>query len=209
MQEDNEDMISEDNLLPISALQHFFYCPRQCALIHIEQQWSDNLFTAEGNVLHDRVDRQEHEIRQGIRFEYSVLLRSKEHGLIGKADLVEYHGRVPVPVEHKRGRPKPDYCDMVQLCAQALCLEEMLNVSVPQGAIFYGQPRRRQIVAFDLKLRDETVAVINQVRALLETGKTPRAEYDKKKCRACSLLEICMPEMRMVSVEKYIQDALV
>lgn len=201
-------MVGEADLIPVSALQHFLFCPRQCALIHIEQQWSDNLFTAEGNVLHERVDRQDHEIRQGIRYEYSVPLRSMKLGLIGKADLVEYHDEGPVPVEHKRGRPKPDHCDWVQLCAQALCLEEMQSVAVTRGAIFYGQPRRRQIVDFDENLRAETVAVISQVRDLLNSGKTPPAEYDNKKCKACSLFEICMPQVNRGSVERYIQEAL-
>ena len=137
-------MFSDADLLPLSALQHFIYCPRQCALIHLEQQWTENRFTAEGRAQHDRVDRPEHEIRDGIRTEYAVLLRSLTLGLIGKADAIEFQHhpadgdfkseisnlRSPggvFPVEHKRGRPKPTHCDWVQLCAQALCLEEMLG----------------------------------------------------------------------------------
>ena len=137
---------SDSDLLPLSDLQHFLYCPRQCALILLEQQWTENRFTAEGRAQHDRVDRPEHETRDGIRTEYAVLLRSLRLGLIGKADAIEFHEDKIFPVEHKRGRPKPTPCDLVQLCAQALCLEETLDVKIREGAIFYGLPRRRQPV---------------------------------------------------------------
>jgi len=154
----------EDNLLSLSALQHYIYCPRQCALIHIEQQWVENRFTAEGRAQHERVDRQDHKTRDGVRIEYAVPLRSLQLGLIGKADAIEFHpdyenskpdsSGLVYPVEHKRGRPKPTHCDWVQLCAQALCLEEMMNIEILEGAVFYGQPRRRQVVVFDSALRD-------------------------------------------------------
>lgn len=204
---------SDSDLLPLSALQHYIYCPRQCALIHVEQQWTENRFTAEGRAQHDRVDRPEHETRDGIRTEYAVLLRSLRLGLIGKADVVEFHpdltsqisdlkspGRV-FPVEHKRGRPKPTHCDWVQLCAQALCLEEMMGIEIPDGAIFYGQPRRRQNVEFTPELRAETGETAQKLHKLIQSGKTPSAEYDKKKCDACSLLETCMPHKQRAVVE--------
>ncbi len=210
---------SEDQLLPLSALQHLHYCERQCALIHLEQLWVENFFTAAGRVMHDRVDRPEHEVRDGIRVEFAVPLKSMELGLIGKADVVEYHSTnsdseadvpqlIPYPVEHKRGKPKPTRCDEVQLCAQALCLEEMMNLNVGSGAIFYGKPRRRVVVEFSESLRDETKAVAERLHALISCGETPAADYDKKKCSACSLLELCMPKKSGTSVEHYIQEAL-
>lgn len=202
---------SDSDLLPLSALQHILYCPRQCALIHLEHQWTENRFTAEGRAQHDRVDRPEHETRDGIRYEYAVLLRSLELGLIGKADVVEFHpsekGPRPFPVEHKRGRPKPTHCDWVQLCAQALCLEETLGVEVEAGAIFYGQPRRRQPVEFTSELRAETKATAKALHKLIASGKTPPAEYDKKKCEACSLIETCLPKKHQ-SVTAYLTSAL-
>ena len=198
---------SDSDLLPLSALQHFIYCPRQCALIHLEQQWVENRFTAEGRAQHDRVDRPEHETRDGIRYEYAVLLRSLRLGLIGKADVIEFHEDKVFPVEHKRGRPKPTHCDWVQLCAQALCLEETLGVEIREGAIFYGLPRRRQPVEFTPELRAETEQTAAALHALIQSGKTPPAEYIEKKCAACSLFETCMPQKhRNVSI--YLREAL-
>ncbi|MBU0679115.1 MAG: CRISPR-associated protein Cas4 [Verrucomicrobia bacterium] len=208
---------SEDELIPLSALQHYAYCPRQCALIHIEQQWSENRFTAEGRVGHQRVDKPESETRGDTRMEYAVPLRSLTYGVTGKADVIEYHRSdavppfwQPYPVEHKRGRPKPDRCDEVQLCAQAFCIEEMLACSVPQGAIFYGQPRRRHMVAFSEDLRTETMAAINAVRELLDKGNTPPPVYERKKCDSCSLKDICIPDGvgESRSAAKYLLEAL-
>ena len=204
-------MFTDADLIPLSALQHYVYCPRQCALIHLEQQWAENRFTAEGRAQHERVDRPEHETRNGIRYEYAVMLRSLRFGLIGKADAVEFHESEKAlrvfPVEHKRGRPKPTHCDWVQLCAQAICLEEMLGVIVERGAVFYGKPRRRQEVEFTPELRAETEAVIVQIRGMLSTKKTPAAVYEKKKCEACSLIEICMP-MKHKKVSDYLEAML-
>lgn len=229
-------MFDEADLLPLSALQHYVYCPRQCALIHVEQQWSENRFTAEGRAQHDRVDRPEHEVRDGVRLEYAVPLRSLRLGLIGKADVVEFHppdeiqhlksqipdfkagmveseapsSKSPVrvfPVEHKRGKPKPDHCDWVQLCAQAICLEEMMQVEIPEGAIFYGQPRRRQNVEFTPELRTETETIAGKLHELIQSGKTPPPDYDEKKCSACSLFDICMPEKHR-PVSAYLADVL-
>lgn len=198
---------SDSDLLPLSALQHFIYCPRQCALIHLEQQWMENRFTAEGRAQHNRVDRPEHEIRDGIRTEYAVLLRSLKLGLIGKADAVEFDGGRIFPVEHKRGRPKPTHCDWIQLCAQAMCLEEMLDLEIGSGAIFYGQPRRRESVEFTSELRAETEKTAQQLHALIRSGKTPSAEYEKKKCEACSLIEICMPRKHRC-VSDYLREVV-
>ena len=132
---------NEDDLIQLSALQHLVFCERQCALIHIEQLWSENLFTAEGRIMHDKVDTANRESRGNIRIEYGVPMRSLRLGLIGKADAVEFHRNgdkwIPFPVEYKRGKPKGGNCDKVQLCAQALCLEEMMNVEIPVGVLFY------------------------------------------------------------------------
>jgi len=188
----------EDELLPLSALQHLVFCERQCALIHIEQLWSENVLTAEGRIMHEKADSNKYESRGNVRIDYSVPLRSLRLGLIGKADVVEFHKHgvkwIPFPVEYKRGKPKMNDCDKVQLCAQAICLEEMLNVEIQQGALFYGQTRRREDVVFDEELRQETEDVAKKVHMLIESGVTPKAEYSKK-CKKCSLYELCMPKV--------------
>jgi len=205
---------SEDNLIMLSALQHFVFCERQCALIHIEQLWTENLFTAEGRIMHDKADSNKFESRGNVRIDYSVPMRSLRLGLIGKADVVEFHKRddgtwLPFPVEYKRGKPKMDDCDRVQLCAQAICLEEMLNVDMPAGALFYGQTRRREDVVFDDRLRSETAEISESVHELIASGVTPKAEYAKK-CEKCSLLELCMPKTcgKAKSVSKYLLTAM-
>ncbi|MGA1842350.1 MAG: CRISPR-associated protein Cas4 [bacterium] len=192
-------MYSEEDLIQLSSLQHFVFCERQCALIHIEQLWDENLFTAEGRIMHDKVDTADRESRGNIRIEYGVPLRSLRLGLIGKADVVEFHRMdngiwMPFPVEYKRGKPKMDDCDKVQLCAQAICLEEMLNVEIKNGALFYGRTRRREDVVFDNELRLETEETAKKVRALVESEKTPKPEYSKK-CQRCSLYDRCLPKV--------------
>ncbi|MCL4491533.1 MAG: CRISPR-associated protein Cas4 [Nitrospirae bacterium] len=205
---------STDDFIMLSALQHYAYCPRQCALIHIEQIWNENLFTAEGRLMHDKADSNKHESRGNVRIDYSVPLRSFRLGLIGKADVVEFHRQddgiwLPFPVEYKRGKPKSDDCDRVQLCAQAICLEEMLNVEIKEGALFYGQTRRREDVIFDTALRQETEDTAKKVHELIKSGITPKAEYSKK-CERCSLLEVCMPKTcgKARSVSKYLLSAI-
>jgi len=187
-----------DDLVPLSALQHHLFCPRQCALIHVERQWAENALTAEGRVAHAAVHAPGAERRKGVKVVTGMPLRSRALGLVGVADVVELHategGLVPVPIEHKRGRPKAHRADEVQLCAQGLCLEEMLGVAVPGGALFYGQTRRRLDVAFDAGLRALTEAVAGEVRALLAEGRTPVAIYEAKRCDSCSLLGICRPK---------------
>lgn len=189
---------ADSALAPLSALQHLAFCPRQCALIHLEGAWAENLLTAEGRVLHERVDEAPGETRRGVRVARGVALRSLRLGLIGKADVVEFRARrsgppQPYPVEYKRGKPKPHDADRVQLCAQALCLEEMLGVPVPRGALFYGEPRRRQEVAFDDALRARTEETAHALHALLAGGVTPPPEPGPK-CRSCSLEPICLPK---------------
>jgi CRISPR-associated exonuclease Cas4 len=202
-------VFAEDQLLPVSALQHFVFCPRQCALIHTDQVWQENRLTAEGRLLHERVHEAENESRGDVRIVRGLRLRSLALGVVGIADVVEFHragpseggvvpgipGRWrPYPVEYKRGRPKPDECDAVQLCAQALCLEEMLDTTVDEGSIFYGKPRRRQVVAVDAALRTFCEEIAAKTRELLDEGTLPEPVYGKK-CKACSLLPECMPRV--------------
>ncbi|HNX73721.1 MAG TPA: CRISPR-associated protein Cas4 [Spirochaetales bacterium] len=193
-------MYSEDDLVLLSALQHILFCERQFALIHIEQIWEENFFTAEGDVLHERVDAEHHESRKLFRQEYGMAVRSLERGLVGKCDLVELYlssgGTVAaaVPVEFKRGRNKEEDVDRVQLCAQALCLEEMFGVSVPIGQLYYLQEHRRTTVDIDGKLRAKTTELVARIQQLQISGMTPPALYEKRKCDRCSLLEVCMPK---------------
>ena len=208
---------TEDDLLPLSGLQHLAFCVRQCALIHIEQAWAENLFTAEGRVMHERVHEADRESRGDIRVEYSMPLRSLRLGLIAKADVVEFHRNrgasggkwQPFPVEYKRGRPKKDNVDKVQLCAQALCLEEMLSVGVPSGALFYGKTRHRQNVDFDAGLRSETEDTAKRFHVLVEAGKTPKPVYGKK-CANCSMKHLCLPKTveKSRSIDSYLMDAM-
>lgn len=193
-------MYNEDDLILISALQHVLFCERQYALIHIEQVWKENFFTAEGKVLHERVDVEHHESRRLFRQEFGMAIRSLERGLIGKCDLVEVYlapgGGVveAIPVEFKRGKGKEENVDRVQLCAQALCLEEMFSIEVPRGQLYYLQEHRRTSVELDGALRTETIGLAGQIRSLLNAGGTPPALYEKRKCDRCSLIELCMPK---------------
>lgn len=202
-------MFSEDDLLPISALQHLLFCPRQCALIHLEQIWLENHLTLEGRHLHDKTDRGRTSRRGSLRTTRSMPLRSLTLGIFGKADVVEFESGVPLPVEYKRGKPKKDGSDRVQLCAQALCLEEMLAVSIPSGAIFYGITRRREPVEFDATLRSQTLDAIARLHELIASGITPPAIREKK-CERCSLLRLCMPEIlgNAAVVQTYLRRSL-
>jgi CRISPR-associated exonuclease Cas4 len=203
---------SEDDLLPLSALQHLRFCERQCALIHLEGLWAENRLTVEGSHLHRKVHEGPDDSRRDVRTTRGMPLRSLRLGLVGQADAVEFHRRaevdagppgvrlegtagewVPFPVEYKRGRPKRDRSDELQLCAQALCLEEMLGVPVARGALFYGETRRRRDVEFDAGLRSETEDTAARLHRLIESGVTPRAAREPK-CESCSLLHLCLPE---------------
>lgn len=197
----------------ISALQHCLFCRRQCALIHSEGVWQENFLTASGRTMHERVDMVVAETRRDVHIATSLRLVSHRLGVMGVADMVEFH-RVesaenaegvaiaahlprqngwwrPYPVEYKRGRPKAHRADEVQLCAQAICLEEMLEVAIGEGALFYGEPRRRTVVAFDDELRALTAAVACDVRELLHSGETP-PPVRTDGCEACSLNGYCL-----------------
>jgi len=228
-------MYDEDELLPISALQHLAFCERQWGLIHLEGVWEENLLTAEGRQLHDRADEDQTEVRGNLRIARALRLRSLRLGLTGKADVVEFHRLAkaeekgvsqearpvavrlegvpglwePLIVEYKRGKPKLDRCDEVQLCAQALCLEEMLGVSIISGSFFYGEPRRRCDVPLDKTLRGETEVLIARLHELNRAEKTPPPQYTQK-CKSCSLINVCLPKAtgKRESVRVYLSRAI-
>lgn len=182
----------DDNTRPLSGLQHLAFCPRQWALIHLEQVWVENAKTAEGRLLHERADLPGESRRGRIRTVRGMWLRSESLRLTGRADIVEFRPE-PYPVEYKRGKNKPTDCDLVQLCAQALCLEEMLQTTIPKGAIFYGDPRRRIEVDFSSELRTRTVSLTVSMHEFYRNRETPPAQPGPH-CRNCSLVHICLPD---------------
>lgn len=218
-------MFSEDDLLPLSALQHLIFCERRAALVHIEGLWAENTATLEGTHLHEKAHDPGHETRGEVRTARGVALRSLRLGLSGKADVIEFHreenahrgcelldapGRWrPYPVEYKRGKLRKEDGYEVQLCAQALCLEEMLGCSIPDGALYFGKTRRRLEVAFDTQLRAETEAAAARLHALIASGVTPRA-FREPKCERCSLLQHCLPVGNAPgrSAARYVQAAI-
>ena len=185
-----------DHPIMLSALQHYSYCPRQCALIHQEQTFTDNVFTIRGHLAHERVDSGESGIEYGVRVERALPLFSERYGLVGKADVVEFlDDGTPYPVEYKQGKRQQKLHDEVQLAAQALCLEEMTGKIVPEGAIFHHKTRRRRVVPITPALREHTLHLITQVRALLDSGAMPAPVDDSALCQACSLAEVCQPDL--------------
>ncbi len=216
---------SDDDLLAISGIQHFAYCQRQWALIHIEKQWSENLLTVEGKQLHERVDNPDFfEARGGILTARSVPLSSYTLGFYGVADIVEFHavekdgitlsGRQgkwsPVPIEYKRGKPKKDIIDEVQLCTQAMCLEEMLYTNINYGYIYYGETKHRTKVVFDEELRKQVIKFSEQMHSLFEKQITPKAITTDKNCKSCSLVDVCLPKLgiKQSNVNNYIKKYL-
>lgn len=192
-------MYSENQLLPISALQHLIFCERQCALIHVEQLWAENVLTVEGRQLHEKAHDGKSETAGNIRIARSLWLRSNQLGLIGQADIVEFHddGAV-IPVEYKRGKPKKDDSDRVQICAQAMCLEEMLDTSIDQAFLFYGTKQRRTKVDIDGPVRTMTRSKIDRLRQMIDRRETPVATRVPK-CDKCSLLELCIPDSQRLA----------
>ncbi|MEP3478560.1 MAG: CRISPR-associated protein Cas4 [Fuerstiella sp.] len=253
-------MYSEDDLLPISALQHLLFCERQTALIHIERQWEDNRFTAEGNVLHKKADAAKSETRDGVRITRGLPVHSFQLGLFGVCDVVQFqppdsqqqnqlslpkrieselqlvlrrrpdhHGTdgnevcaevgsgnvmapfakwTITPIEYKRGKPKSNDCDRVQLCAQAMSLEEMLSVQIGRGDLFYGKQQRRTEVIFDEQLRTTTIDTTKRLHQLIRSRLTPTAVKENK-CDTCSLLSVCMPPSpKRKSASQYLKTML-
>jgi CRISPR-associated exonuclease Cas4 len=181
-----------DDLVMISALEHYSYCARQCALIHVEQTFDENLYTLRGRAVHERVDEPAVEFQEGVRVERALPLWSKRLGLIGKADVVEFHGPTPYPVEYKHGSKREREYDDLQLCAQAICLEEMTGRAVPRGAIYYHSSRRRREVEFAEMLRVEVDRATAEIRKMVGEKILPPPVNDNR-CRHCSLRESCMP----------------
>lgn len=189
---------SDDDIIQLSAIQHFAFCERQCYLIHAEQLWCENYSTISGQLVHERSDSGETSYTEdGIRQVRSLLLFSRRFGLSGRADLVEFddrHGRKVYPVEYKLGAPKSNDCDAVQLCAQAFCLEEMLGISIREGAIFYHRIRRRDFFPLTDDLREKTAERIRQTHQLLRQEQPP-PPCEKKSCSNCSLMDLCFPQL--------------
>jgi CRISPR-associated exonuclease Cas4 len=219
-------MFTEDDLIMISALQHYVYCPRQCALIHVEDAWHENVFTVRGDILHEKVDTDTYETRGTKKTVRGLRIHSFRLGIVGRCDVVEFKELPPygipysgtktgrgldlsreevIPVEFKSGEPKGNISDKVQLCAQAICLEEMLNTTIMRGAFFYGKIRRRDVVEIDNELRLQTESIIASVREIVSKKIVPPAEYAAK-CRNCSLYSICQPKaMNQRKLHNYIK----
>lgn len=212
-----------DELLPLSGIQHFVFCRRQWALIHVERQWQDNALTAEGRILHKRADDPFFsETRKGVITARSVPIASYRLGLAGVCDVVEFTaspegvqlpGReglfLPAPVEYKRGKEKHDHSDEAQLCAQAICLEEMLSVAIPFGYLYYGETRHRVAVELTSQLRELVRDMAEEMHAYFQRGYTPRVKPSKA-CRSCSLADVCLPTLqdKLISASKYIQQQI-
>jgi CRISPR-associated exonuclease Cas4 len=194
MMNEAEQRWDDSELVMISALEHYSYCPRQCALIHLEQTFDENIYTLKGDMLHERVDEVASELRGDVRIERAVPLWSKRLGLVGRADVVEFHGQQPFPVEYKAGPRRQWGHDDLQLCAQALCLEEMTGQAIPLGAIYHHGSRRRRDVAFDDALRQRVVEAVADIREMLASGILPAAVNDAR-CKHCSLIDSCLPSV--------------
>jgi len=219
-------MYSEDELLALSGIQHMAFCPRQWALIHIEQLWSENVKTVEGRLMHDKADNPFlQESRGSVIIARSIPLASYSLGLYGIADVVEFKRAlngsagivlsdydgvwIPHPVEYKRGRPKQDERDKVQLCSQAICLEEMYGTNIACGSLYYGETRHREHIVFDRELRCHVRTLAITMHQLFKDGKSPKANYARR-CSQCSLVDLCMPKLTMkeLTVKQYLENAI-
>lgn len=212
---------SEEDYLPLSGIQHFAFCRRQWALIHIENQWAENERTVDGTIMHEKAHSGDAESRGDVVIMRALRVFSATLGVSGECDVVEFNRNAdgislnghdglwqPYPVEYKRGKPKEHNADEMQLCAQAMCLEEMLCCTIPCGALFYGEPRRRTEVEFTPELRRAVEDSLNEMHDYYKRGYTPKAKL-RKGCSACSLKEICLPKMvQRKSVAAYVEGAL-
>ena len=215
-------MYREEDYLLLSGLQHFAFCRRQWALIHIEQQWAENYRTVDGKIMHSNAhDGNFHEKRGDVIITRAMPISSSELGISGECDIVEFHksqnginingleGKYNViPVEYKRGQPKNDDCDELQLCAQALCLEEMLCCEIPKAYLYYGETHRRHTVILDKALKEKTISLINEMHQFFDRQHTPKVKRTKA-CNACSLNDICLPALnKNRSATEYIRETL-
>ncbi len=211
----------EEDYLLLSGIQHFAFCPRQWALIHIEEQWNENYLTAGGRILHNKAHTGESKEKRGDLIIFRALkVRSSELGISGECDVVEFYKDEngitlndysglwkPYPVEYKRGKTKIDDCDRLQLCAQAVCLEEMLCITIEKGALFYGEPRRREVVVFTAELRDKLEDAVKKMHRLFNSRCTPKAVKGKY-CQSCSIRDLCLPVLgknEKDAVKKYME----
>ena len=212
---------TQDDLLPLSGIQHFLFCRRQWALIHVEQQWQENALTAEGRIMHKRVDDPFFtETRNGVVIARSVPVASYRLGLSGVCDVVEFTESpdgvrlperaglyLPAPIEYKRGKEKHDHSDETQLCAQAMCLEEMLSTNIPRGYLYYGETRHRVEIEFTTELRTLVQEMSDEMHNYFSRGYTPRVKTHKG-CRSCSLADICLPVLneKVITASRYIKQ---
>ncbi len=192
MQQDDDALDAESEPIMLSALEHYAYCPRQCALIHIEQTFDENIYTLKGHIVHERVDQAIQRNEDAMRVERALPIWSKRLGLTGRADVVEFHDNIPYPVEYKLGKQRQWQYEAIQVCAQALCLEEMLGCDVPRGAIYYCSSRVRREIVFDTQLRETVTHMVQAVRNMFNSLTMPSAVNDQR-CEKCSLVESCLP----------------
>lgn len=212
----------QEDFLQLSGLQHFSFCRRQWALIHIENQWADNYRTVDGNILHEKAHDMELRESRGVRIiTRTVSVYSASLGMSGQCDVLEYHRSTcgiplcghdglwqPYPVEYKRGEPKENQADALQLCGQAMCLEEMLCCEIPEGALYYGQTHHRLRVVFTQELREKVKSLLEEMHALYARGYTPKVKMSKS-CNACSLKELCLPKLqKRKMVAQYLKAAM-
>lgn len=215
------EVIPEEDYRQLAELQHFMFCRRQWALIYVEQLWQDNRLTVQGELMHTRVhDEDQTELRGNVLIVRGMRVKSDELAATGVCDAVEFtrnekgislHGRngkwLPRPVEYKHGKPKEDHSDEMQLCGQAICLEEMLCCTIPDGDLFYGQPHRRSMVEFTPELRSMVVKALAEMNDYAQKGHTPKVKMSKA-CNACSLQDVCLPESENLSAKSYIKKAI-
>ncbi len=212
----------EEEFLQLSGIQHFLFCRRQWALIHLEQQWAENYRTTDGMLMHKNAHDDQQRTRRGdVLTVRAMNIHSARLGISGQCDVVEFHRCpegvtlsgieglwIPYPVEYKRGKAKPNEMDEAQLCAQALCLEEMLCCDIPEGALFYGETRHRQTVTFTPELRSIVEETVKEMHQLYKRGSTPKVK-PRKGCNACSLKDLCLPKlMQKASVASYLRRGL-
>lgn len=212
----------EEDYLQISGIQHFKFCRRQWALIHIENQWEENFRTTDGEIFHDNVhDAGTRETRGNVIITHDMRIFSRELGLSGACDVLELRksengvslngveGLYDVyPIEYKRGKPREDNSNALQLCAQAMCLEEMLCCDIPKGALFFGETRRRKEIDFTEELREEVKKMVEEMHSYYKRGYTPKVRFSKS-CNACSLKDVCLPKlMKNKSVSSYVKSML-
>ena len=212
----------EEDFLQLSGLQHLSFCRRQWALIHIENQWAENYRTVDGALMHERAhDRSLEESRGDLLIQRGVSVYSAELGVSGQCDILEYRRGTegiplpnrdglwqPYPVEYKRGKPKDGDADALQLCGQAMCLETMLCCEIPEGALYYGETRRRQVVTFTPELRTQVTEMLTEMHELYRRGYTPKVKPTKS-CNACSLKDLCLPRLlKSRSVSAYLKSAM-